>query len=77
MKRKIELPVYEKFLITTTEASRYFNIGQKEIKRMADENLDKFAIIKGNRTLIIRPKMEEYILSLLEMPERGSKREES
>ena len=77
MKRKIELPVYEKFLITITEASRYFNIGQKEIKRMADGNLDRFAIIKGNRTLIIRPKMEEYILSLLEMPERGSKREES
>ena len=32
---------------------------------MAEEHRSEFAISRGNRLLIIRPKMEEYILSLL------------
>ena len=54
--------VAEKYALTIPEASQYFNIGIKRMRRMAEENLGRFAFQNGNRYLIIRSKFEAYLL---------------
>ena len=61
-----EIPVHEKYLLTIQEASKYFSIGLKSMRRIAENHTDSFAIRHGNRYLIIRTKCEEYILGCLE-----------
>lgn len=69
----IEIPINEKYMLTIKEASAYFNIGIKKMRRLAEDNTDFFAILMGNRYLIIRMRFEDYINSLLagkeEMPQ--------
>ena len=68
---KQPIPVKDKFLLTINEASEYFNIGTKNMRRIAEEHLDSFSIFQGNRYLIIRSKCEEYIISCLKTEEGG------
>ncbi|MCR5273092.1 MAG: helix-turn-helix domain-containing protein [Lachnospiraceae bacterium] len=56
-----ELEISEKYLLTVKEASVYFNIGVKRIRRLAEENVGIFAVYCGNRYMIIREKFEEYL----------------
>ncbi len=63
--REIEIPISEKYMLTIKEASAYFNIGIKKMRRLAEDNTDSFAIFMGNRYLIIRMRFEDYINSLL------------
>lgn len=62
--RKATIPISEKYLLTIKEASEYFNIGIKNMRRLAEENKGFYAIFLGNRYLIVRKKFEEYIDSL-------------
>ncbi len=55
------VPVAEKYTLTVPEASAYFNIGIKRMRRMAEANLGRFAIQNGNRYLIIRTKFEKFL----------------
>ena len=68
---KQPIPVKDKFLLTINEASEYFSIGQKNMRRIAVHHLDSFSIFQGNRYLIIRSKCEEYIISCLKTEEGG------
>jgi len=68
---KQPIPVKDKFLLTINEASEYFNIGTKNMRRIAEDHLDSFSIFQGNRYLIIRSKCEEYIISCLKTEEGG------
>lgn len=63
--RGMEIPISEKYMLTIKEASAYFNIGIKKMRRLAEDNTDSFAILMGNRYLIIRMRFEDYINSLL------------
>ena len=63
---KESLPIQDKFMLTIREAAEYFGIGIKQIRRLAEDNLDSFAITIGNRYMIVRPKFEEYIIDILE-----------
>ena len=56
-----ELYLSEKYTLSIKEASVYFNIGIKKMRRLAEENIGDFALISGNRYLIIRTKFEEYL----------------
>ena len=47
--------------VSIREASIYFNIGVKKIRRLAEDNIGVFSIYSGNRYLIIRPKFEEHL----------------
>ena len=58
---KQPMPIKDKYLITIKEAAVYFNIGNKKLRRIAEENLGQFALESGNRFLIIRPKFEQYL----------------
>ena len=55
------LPLGEKYALTIKEAAIYFNIGNKKLRRLAEENLGRFAVESGNRLLIIRPKFEQFL----------------
>ena len=37
------------YTLSIKEASKYFNIGIKKMRRLAEENLGVFAILSGNR----------------------------
>ena len=63
--REIEISISEKYMLTIKEASVYFNIGIKQMRRLAEDNTGSFAIFMGNRYLIIRMRFEDYISSLL------------
>ncbi len=62
---KVQLAPGEKYMLTIKEATEYFNIGSKALRRLAESHTDEFAIVMGNRYLIIREKFEEYITSCL------------
>ena len=57
----IKMPVSEKYLLTIREAAVYFNIGIKKMRRLAEDNLGRFAVVSGNRFLINRTKFERFI----------------
>lgn len=66
---EVKIPISEKYLLSVSEAAAYFNIGEKRIRRLAEDNLNRFAVMNGNRCLIIRKRFEEYIDSLTERGE--------
>ena len=55
------VPVSEKYTLTIKEATSYFNIGTKKMRRLAEDNRGRFAVFSGNRYLIIRPQFEKFI----------------
>ncbi len=67
---EIKIPIGEKYLLSVSEAAAYFNIGEKRIRRLAEDNLNRFSVMNGNRYLIIRKRFEEYIDSLTERGEK-------
>ena len=56
-----KLPLSEKYMLSINEAGAYFNIGVKKMRRLAEGNLGTFAVYRGNRYLIIRTKLEEFL----------------
>lgn len=58
----MNIPLNEKYTLTIKEAAAYFNIGEKRMRRIAEENTDSFAVFSGNRYLIVRTKFEEFLL---------------
>ena len=60
-KQSVTVPIHEKYLLTIKEASAYFNLGIKRLRRLAEDNIGTFAVLNGNRYMIIRPKFEEYL----------------
>ncbi len=63
---KTNIPVQNKFMLSVKEASQYFGIGTKAMRRIAEDHKGHFSVIHGNRYMIIRPKMEEFILECME-----------
>ena len=61
MNMKQYIPLSDKYALTLSEASAYFGIGVKKLKRLADENGSRFFLYNGNRCMIIRVKMEQFL----------------
>ena len=57
----VTVPVSEKYMLTIREASVYFNIGIKKMRRLAEDNAGRFAVFSGNRHLIIRAKFVKFV----------------
>ena len=58
----LDVPVWEKFALTVNEAAVYFNIGEKKIRKLVDDNRsDGFVIQNGVKVLINRRKFEEFL----------------
>lgn len=57
-----EVPIWEKFALTIREAAQYFNIGEKKLRRLAQDCGDSgFVLQNGTKVLIKRTKFEEFI----------------
>ena len=58
----MEMPFWEKYTLTIREAAEYFHIGEKKMRRIAEENINSdFVIMNGNRIMIKRKSFEQYI----------------
>lgn len=63
-KNTVEIPIWERFLLTVKEASLYFNIGENKLHRLVNDYMDsdyKFVIQNGSRTMIKREKFEKFL----------------
>lgn len=59
---KVFVPVWEKYILTVSEASEYFNLGEKKIRYLADSYKDYgFVLQNGSRILIKRRQFEDFI----------------
>ena len=57
-----DVPIWEKYTLTVEEASKYFRIGEKKLRKLAEENLDAgWVIVNGNRIQIKRKQFEKII----------------
>ena len=48
------LEINEKYLLTVTEASEYFNVGPRQIQKVIEENEGNFALQLDGKDMIIR-----------------------
>ena len=63
-----DVPIWEKYTLTREEASKYFRIGEKKLRKLAEENIDSgWVIVNGNRIQIKRKLFEKIIDSLDEI----------
>ena len=48
MTNNTDVPIWEKYTLTIEEASKYFRIGEKKLRKLAEENLDAgWVIVNG------------------------------
>lgn len=59
--KKDIVPVAQKYTLTITEASAYFNIGIKKLRHIAEEYAGELSIRSGSKYLIIRTKFEAFL----------------
>ena len=63
-----DVPIWEKYTLTIEEASKYFRIGEKKLRKLAAENIDAgWVIVNGNRIQIKRKQFEKIIDTLDEI----------
>ncbi|WP_415314626.1 excisionase [Clostridium perfringens] len=68
MTNNTDVPIWEKYTLTIEEASKYFRIGKKKLRKLAEENLDAgWVIVNGNRVQIKRKQFEKIIDTLDEI----------
>ena len=60
-----DVPIWEKYTLTIEKAAKYFRIGEKKLRKLAEENPDaNWLIMNGNRIQIKRRQFEKVIDSL-------------
>lgn len=56
------VPIWERYLLTIEEASKYFRIGENKLRKMVQEHQgEKWMITNGNRIQIKRKQFEKLI----------------
>lgn len=61
MSNNTDVPVWEKYSLTLEEASRYFRVGEKKLRKLVDEHPDAdWYIMNGNRIQIKRKAFEKF-----------------
>ena len=57
-----KVPLWKKYTLTIAEASEYFNIGEKKLRQLVQENsTSDFILNNGVKILIKRIKFEAYL----------------
>lgn len=65
MNKENKVPLWQKYMLTITEASEYFNIGEKKLRQLVQENdTADFILNNGVKVLIKRIKFEQFIDSV-------------
>ena len=58
-----DVPIWEKYTLTIEEAAKYFRIGEKKLRQLAEENPNaNWLIMNGNRVQIKRKQFENHRL---------------
>lgn len=57
-----QVQIKDKFCLTIEEASEYFNIGDKKLRKIISENLDSGFIIQNGVKFLIKKKQFENFL---------------
>lgn len=52
----------DKFLLSIKESATYFGVGEKKLRALAREHGERIAVMDGNRTLIKRVAMEQFLM---------------
>lgn len=61
---EVGVPVWEKYTLSITEATEYFGIGEKRIRRIVNDNRNADYVLQiGNRVRIKSTKFEEYLIN--------------
>lgn len=62
MDKENRVPLWHKYMLTITEASEYFGIGEKKLRWMIQENNKAdYVLNNGVKVLIKRVKFEQYL----------------
>lgn len=62
MEEKSTVPLWHKHLLTVQEASQYFNIGEKKIRQLIQENnTAPYLLTNGAKILIKRSLFEQFL----------------
>lgn len=57
-----QLPLNEKYCLTIEEASMYFNIGEKKLRKIVADYMDSGLVLQnGAKVLIKRKKFEHFL----------------
>ena len=65
MEEQTQVEIKAKFCLTIDEASAYFNIGEKKLRRIVTDNIDTgFIIQNGVKFLIKRKQFETFLENL-------------
>ena len=60
-----QVQIKDKFCLTIDEASEYFNIGDKKLRKIVSENMDSGLVIQnGVKVLIKRERFEKFLEDL-------------
>lgn len=51
----------EKYMLRINEAADYFGLGEKKMRRLAEEGQNLFSVMMDNRWMINRKKFERYL----------------
>lgn len=62
MKAINNVPIWHRYTLTISEASQYFNIGEKKLRQMVQENSTAdFLLNNGAKVLVKRVKFEQFL----------------
>lgn len=62
MNKEINVPLWQKYMLTIPEACEYFNIGEKKLRQIVQENsAADFILNNGVKVLIKRVKFEKFM----------------
>ena len=56
-----DVPIWEKYTLTVEEASKYFRIGEKKLRKLAEENLDAGWVIVNGKHRLTRAHREKQL----------------
>ena len=59
--KNVEIPVWEKTLLTLNEASAYTGLGINRLRTIANSHQNELVVWVGSRMMFKRKKLEEYL----------------
>ena len=59
--KNVNIPVWEKSLLTLNEASAYTGLGINRLRRIANSNQNELVVWVGSKRMFKRRKLDEYL----------------
>lgn len=61
VKRKLQVPIWEKSNLTIEEAAEYSGIGRNKLRQLSDDDKCPFVLWVGSKRLIKRRELDAYM----------------